>query len=92
MKKIIFYSLLLMPALAFSQDLNLVGSASTIQKSVEQLMPIVAGIGLLYVGFRNLNNFKEGGDVLEGLKAIFWYLLIAGAIIAAYKFVISQSI
>lgn len=85
-------TLLLLPQFGYSQDLNLTGGASVMQKALEGIYVIIGGAGFLYVAYQQLDNFKTEGNRLEGLKPLGWYLLVFIAIGQIYKYVISQSL
>lgn len=85
---------LLIAQVSFAQGgtLDFTSPARKLLSALEKLFPYIAGIGALWVIFKNLNHFGEGEDVWKGLKNIGFYILIVFCLAASYKFIKSISL
>lgn len=90
LKGVFFASLfLVLNVYVQAQSFDLTSPANVLQNALEKLFPYVAGIGAIWVIFKNLNHFGEGEDYWKGIKNIIIYILIVVALQQGYKYVIT---
>lgn len=76
----------------FAQGFDLTAPGKTLQTALEGAFPYIAGIGAIWVIFKNLNHFGEGEDYWKGIKNIAIYIFVVVALSQGYKYVTTLSL
>lgn len=71
---------------------DLTAPGKTLQTALEGVFPYIAGIGAIWVIFKQLNHFGEGEDYWKGVKNIAIYIFVVVALSQGYKYVTTLSL